>query len=159
MLRDRERRAEFIERFNEPGAVDVDGQTALTLVRMAHEVVRAELTRPDTAEFVETFVRHCVDGATRSAGQVWFEGADGNRSEAGYLVEFDPAMRAKLLDLCDGDPVTLKHLPPPATWDGTTIPYRNPSTGAPTKRDLFWPVFWVVIVGLIATAVVLALWR
>ena len=158
VTRDRKRRATFLASFNSVDAREVPNPTEW-LVAATKLAVCEQLSKPDSASFLQVDYRACADGVLRAAGQVSFAGADDNRSECFYLIEFDPTGRPEVLDITDRDPVLRKQLPAPeAAWTGGTVSYASAST-PPVHRDWFWPIFWLVsllVLGVLGTMALLA---
>jgi len=153
------RRIAFEDLFNRADARAIAAKEAETFRMRAHAAVSAELAHPQSAVFLETFVRQCSDGMIRTAGLVQFRGEDAV-SRAGYLVEYDARGRTNLLELIVGyDPVSLKSLPLPALRNGARISFKiEPSAGLETNEPPISLSRALGVVALLATAVALFIW-
>jgi len=139
----RRRVLRFIDFFNRPDAVPIEGESLERHAVVAQRAVLNQILHPETAEFDWIFARECADGMIRAAGSVHLEGSGGDRFQRWYLVEFFTPILVELLDLIDRDPVSLK-LIPADEWEGDVLRYARPRTaqgqGIPSlTRRLLWP--------------------
>jgi hypothetical protein len=142
-------RAAFLSQFNHHSAEEVFDHAYGEATQIA---VKGELRFPETAAFAQIYVRKCQDNIVRTAGTVSCTGVDGAAFDSGYLVEFTNGS-CRLLEIRPGfDPVTLKELPKPQAWDGTSIPYARQGIAGPKL-----PFDWGLAIKLGVMALILAL--